>query len=329
MSRAALTLVLVFALAFALAAGAHAQQPPPASALPAPWRAVHAGALTDLVAITCTRDHAYARSWGGRVASFDGSTWTALPELPGSQQGHTYGTAIAAAPTGEVFTEASGTIAAWDGHAWTSLALDGWTQYEPIGGVFAASATDVYVTGRGKIARRNGAHFVAYDAGTWRELTEVAGTGSADLWTSGQGGTIQHWDGAHWTRAATGAANDVWYGGLLEVSATDVWAWRDAPRFARASHGGNTPAVLHFDGHAWTAADDGLDGEIAAVAGDVDGVYAVTTNGVAHRTNGAWVTELHSAERGPDAAELIGGCTTAHALIVVDDRANAWVRPRE
>lgn len=270
--------------------------------------------LTDVNAVACSDDRGYARGWGGGVAEWSGSGWSELPEIDGFMQGRTYGTAIAASASG-VLVEASGRVAQWDGSRWTLLTRPGTGPYEDLGGI-AAIGDEVISVGRGRIDRREGTELHRYDAGTWRDLSAVAGASTSDLWTAGQGGTLLHWDGHAWTRATSGT--EVWLGGLLVVSVSDVWAWSDD----RAA------TLLHWDGHAWSLVTPPTGGdEMLGVASRGGRVWVATSAGVFERAGSAWTSVLAPTDFGDDRHAILGVCATRTHLIVGAGAGTLATRP--
>lgn len=263
--------------------------------------------LSDVNAVACGADHAVARSWGGGVARWDGVAWSELPELPGSQQGHTYGRHVAIGADGRIAVEASGRIATWNGSAWSVAELTGWPQYTSVGGL-AVIGADVYAVGRGRIARSDGAVIRSYDAGTWRDLAAIGGVGPSDLWTAGQGGTLLHWDGSTWSRATSGTEN--FLGGLLVVSANDVWAWTGTDAAYR------TLSLLHYDGHAWSSVAPPSGNQIVGVAARGTRVWVATDEGVFERAASAWQPALVPADFGDTNHTILALCATESHLVV-------------
>ena len=244
--------------------------------------------LSDVNAVACSDDHAYAHGWSGGVVRWDGTRWEELPEPAGYTAGQTYGTRVAVTPSGNLLMEASGHVARWDGSSWTTLSFTDWPRYQSLGGI-AAIGSEVLVVGRGRVARLEGTALRSYDAGTWRELSAIAGTSIGDLWTAGQGGTLMHWDGQTWTRVVSGT--DRWLGGLLAVSANDVWAWAE-------DYG--TPTLLHWDGHTWSPVTPPIGGAVLDVAVRGDRVWAVTAAGVFERVQEVWTSQLVPSDFGDE-----------------------------
>lgn len=270
--------------------------------------------LTDVNAVACADEGAYARGWGGGVAAWDGSRWRELPQLPGYTEGRTYGTEIAAS-AGGVLVEASGRVAQWDGSAWTVFTRPNASPYESIGGI-AAIGSEILSVGRGRIERREGGDMRGYDAGTWRDLSAVAGTSAGDVWTAGQGGTLLHWDGHAWTRAVSGT--EAWLGGLLAVSPGDLWAWSD--RSAAAT-------LVHFDGHAWSRVTPPEGGDVLGVASRAGRVWVATSAGVFERAASAWTRVLAPADFGDDRHAVLGLCATRSHLVVAAGLGSLATRP--
>lgn len=305
------------ALALALAAVAlEARAQGSTEVLPSGWTlTTRLRRLTDVNAVACADDRAYARGWSGGVAAWDGSAWQELPEITGYDRGQTYGTHLAATPTG-VVVEASGRAAVWDGSAWSLLTRSSAGPYESIGGL-AGVGDDVYAVGRGRIERREAGALRGYDAGTWRDLSAVAGTSASDLWTAGQGGTLMHWDGHAWSRGASGT--ETWLGGLLALAPSDVWAWSD--RSAR------TPALLHWDGTTWSAVALPEGGDVLGVAARAGRVFVATSAGVFERVGTSWTSLLVPADFGDDRHAILALCATRTHLVVGAGLGTLATRP--
>jgi len=314
-----LTAALAVALGAALTAGrAPAQE---VARLPGGWT-LHRKIAASPNAVACGGSRAFIRDWSGRVTVLnkDGG-WSPLPPIPGSQEGRTYGRTLAASPrTDELFVEASGRIAHWDGRGWSLLELPGWQG--PIGALAALPSGDLVVAGRGRIGLRQGRAISSYDAGTWRELNAIAGTSLTDLWTAGQGGTVMRRDQGGWQRMATGS--DAWLGGLL-VAAGGAWAWTVAPGRGRR---GVQDAVLRFDGARWSPVTKRLPGRVVGLAGDAHQPWAAGDSFVARFDGSAWGVQLQAADLGDGYHSLVGICTTDKVVVIADSGGHALSRPR-
>ena len=118
-----------------------------------------------------------------------------------------------------------------------------------------------------------------FEAGTWSllalpsdlsegTLTGVAAMATDDVWVVGSTGDpvvgseralALRWDGSAWERAPVIPAIGGGRSALVAVSALsadDVWA---------VGYHHNTPAVLHFDGDAWSRSNADLQGDLLAV----------------------------------------------------------------
>lgn len=267
----------------------------------------------DEQAVACSADRAYARSWPGALAMWDGSRWSALPM---DRQTSRYGRSLAVAPNGHVLIESSGGIAEWTGSSWIDHSLSSW-QGDLDAQIAAPRDDEVYYVGRGRIARFDGTRFTTYDAGTWRSLSAVAVAGDR-LFVGGQGGTILRHEGARWVREPTGI--DAWVRRIVAFGPHDVWAWADGPSYRES-------IVVHFDGERWERRDPALGAAINALGGTADRVYVTGDFGLA-RWDGAWRIELAASELGAGYHALHGVCATDRHYVVGDGSGNALVRPR-
>ncbi|MHB1328755.1 MAG: WD40/YVTN/BNR-like repeat-containing protein [Gemmatimonadales bacterium] len=171
---------------------------------------------------------------------------------------------------------ATGTAIHYDGQTWSTLSLG---TEQALLDVWGLDADHVYIVGA-QVA-------FALEAGSWHpmpgvetsELWAVWGTAPDQLFTSGQNGVIQTWDGTSW-RAMESPTRLVLFG-LWGTSPIDVYAvgiqgtvlhydgtaWSPVPVPSRADFFGiagrsrsdivvvgNTGAVISFNGIAWTQA---------------------------------------------------------------------------
>lgn len=308
----------LLALALLLvASGAAAEQP---RQLKNGWTLYPSRGSSARNAVACGATQAVLRSWHGDVALFDGSKWTDLPPMPGCNQGRCYGDGVALSSDGsEVYVEASGRIARWDGRAWSLLTLPAWRG--PMGAMTVLGTGQLVVAGQGRIGLGVGATVQSHDAGCWRDLSAIAGSSLLDLWTAGQGGTVMRRDARGWSRMATGVKG--WLRGLLVTSPTAAWAWGEA------APGDPAPLVLHYDGKHWSAAAAGLSKKIQAMAGPDGSPWAVSESTISRYQNARWVAELEARELGPDYQSFDGICATERFVFVGnrDRDGGALVRP--
>lgn len=265
--------------------------------------------------LVCTGSHAYARSWSGDVAAWDGSRWTALPRLEQS----TYGRSIGASPDGHVYLEGGAGVVEWDGARWIPRALDRWQG--DLDGQFAApSASEVYYVGRGRIARGGAEGFATFAGGTWRSLSAVALVGD-EVWVGGQGGTVLKFSNGAWTRLDT--RTDRWVRRLVVFAPDDVWALVDGEAWNRSS-------VLHWDGRAWERREAGLpaDKPIEGLGGARDAMYAAGDFGLMRWSGSAWTVEFAATALGEGYHGLTEVCATDTQIVVADRKGEALIRQR-
>ncbi len=311
MMRATLTLSMLLA-----AAPAAAQQ---GTSLPDGW-VLHQnmGPFMGPVAVVCSRDRAFARSWSGDVGSFDGKKWRRLPVMPGNRKGQTYGRAMAVSHDGKtVYMEASGRVGRWDGESWTMLPLPGWRG--PISAMTVLPSGELLVVGEGRVGLRRGGEIKSFDAGTWRALLAVAGRDLGAIYVAGQGGTVLRRSGKGWTRMKTGVR--AWLRGLhLVGEGGKLWAWNGGHRYTRQT------VVIRFDGKAWTRADAGLQSPPLGMARG-GGLWTVTGQAVFRWEGSSWVKKLSAKELGKGYHAFAGICATKKFLYVGDGGTHFVVRP--
>ncbi|MFB6156266.1 MAG: WD40/YVTN/BNR-like repeat-containing protein, partial [Haloferacaceae archaeon] len=108
------------------------------------------------------------------------------------------------------------------------------------------NAVDFYNDRKGHIVDGNKSVFHTQDGSTWQKIGladanvnfyGVDSDGADDVWVSGGGGMVFHWNGAEWTPADTGDA------GLRDVEVTDA---DDAGLMV-----GGGGKVYDYDGSEW------------------------------------------------------------------------------
>lgn len=277
------------------------------------WTLYPRTGISGVEAVACGADRAYARNWSGALAAWDGSAWSTIYDRTTSR----YGRTIAVAPNGHAFLESGSAVAEWTGAEWIEHTLQDWAG-ELDTQLVAPHSDEVYVVGRGRIARFDGSRFTTYEAGTWRSLSAVAIVDGLP-WVGGQGGTILRHDGARWVREETGI--DTWVLRLVAFGATDVWALARGARW-------DASIVLHFDGQRWARRDPDLGSAANAIGGTADRVYLTGDFGLARWDGRAWIVELAPADLGEGYHALQGVCATDRHWVVGDRSGGALVRPR-
>jgi hypothetical protein len=129
-------------------------------------------------------------------------------------------------------------------------------------------------------------------------ILDVVATGPADAWAVGvcgaDGGThdfvgqtptgfVEHWDGRQWSSAAVPASGE--YDVVQAISPRDVWVtsvagdpWVAATAGSAAMPGG--ASVIHWNGRAWTVAQQGMASSalVYALAASAGSAWALTYN---------------------------------------------------
>jgi hypothetical protein len=147
-------------------------------------------------------------------------------------------------------------------------------------GIWGSGSADIYAAGAGgTIAHFNGSAWSSATVGT-STLNSVWGSGASDVYAVGAGGTIAHFNGSAWSSATVGTStlNSVWGSG-----ASDVYA---------VGAGGT---IAHFNGSAWSSTTVGTSTLNSVWGSGASDVYAV----------GAGGTILHWDGIGPWAAQTV------------------------
>ncbi|HTL35956.1 MAG TPA: hypothetical protein VL326_22655, partial [Kofleriaceae bacterium] len=124
------------------------------------------------------------------------------------------------------------------------------------------------------------------------------GSGPNNVWASGLGGELAHFDGSVWAHSSTGLGDDIQQ--LWVISPTDVWA--------RVSGG-----LQHFTGGAWA--------KDSTARNDVTGIWASGSSDV-------WAIGSGSAnvQRWNGSAWVDGGAATANPILIHGSSASdVWV----
>jgi hypothetical protein len=294
MTRALLALVFVL-----VSSPAWAQEAP----LAAGWSRVTRVVGGTPTAAACSHDTAFFRDWSGGVVSFDGTTGTRLPARTQSA----YGRSIAVDAANHPTIAAADGIITFDGSSWIVASAPDRVE---VRGLLSLDDAHGYFVTDGAIGARDGDHFALYAIGSWRRFEAVAGRSTSDLWAVGQGGTVMHWDGAHWTRERTNS--DAWLLGVA-LGASDVWAW-------------SSDAIFHRDASGWpTSAVGSPVGTLSAIVPTAHDVFAVGDTGVARQMGSTWSPELAANVLG-QYASFGAACATDRFLAIVLSTGDVLVR---
>jgi hypothetical protein len=237
--------------------------------------------IDDFLAIGGTAaDDVWAVGKGGSIARYNGTTWTPLTRRI-SQGVYWNRLVVAAQDDAWLFGSEGGVPRAmrWDGQGWNNAAAP--SDGEVIG--FAACADDVWVLGPSGHQHWDGMRWTLYPVDFSVGSLAMHGTGPSDIWSVGQFGVLNHYDGERWS-----------YHGLMSYTLHDVFGV--APNRYWAV--GYTGVVAQYDGIAWNfvtpqPSDKTLHGVWAS---GPDDVWAVGEGGtIVHFDGTAWTTDNTSA----------------------------------
>lgn len=183
----------------------------------------------------------------------------------------------------------------WNGTKWSAVATPTsapgtFLSSESLLAVAAASPNDIWAVG-GNPPHNCGGQLPAliehWNGSSWSVIPNLpqgvlygaAAVSASDVWAVGSGGNgvlIEHWNGKQWSTVTSPAPAAHTYPLLQSVAAhgaADVWAVGSA----YGASGGMQVAVLHWDGHAWSAvqvaapgvADNSLYGVTATASGEL------------------------------------------------------------
>jgi hypothetical protein len=197
-------------------------------------------------------------------------------------------------------------------------------------------------------------------------LVSVWGTSSSDVWAVGgdvgSGPAVLHWDGARWTRRATGQSGDLWWvngapggpvffggenGMILEYedgtftrmdtpgtgTVFGIWAASAIDAWAVGGIGANAGFAWHYDGASWTAMslpDIGERGLFKVWGTSPSDVWLVGAMGAMYHWDGSALEPvdagttrtLFTVHAEGDRAIAVGGAGTA---ALVEREGGVWV----
>ncbi len=291
------------------------------------WRREAGAAGVRPAALACSRDSAFVLSehvlrTGGVEYPSTLRTWShgIASEAPSPPDGTSH-TNLTASPEGHLFAvhyaydPDSGPgptrVARWDGTSWAVLDLsspDGAPLHIAVNDILALDAEHVYlVADSGTIARLEGTRFVAYSAGTWRNLTAIAGRDPRDLYVAVAGAAPLHWDGTSFSPVAVDGRTT----SVFVTARGALWAFSDYEWRERKPSGWVVPpltsdedATLHL-----TRPDVMFDSRVGLVLGS-----AAT---IAVQFDSGW-----AASRLPWFPEA--GCATDSEMILMTRGREAW-----
>ncbi|MEZ4525284.1 MAG: Calx-beta domain-containing protein [Desulfobacterales bacterium] len=128
-------------------------------------------------------------------------------------------------------------------------------------------------------------------------LRSIWGTGSADVFAAGWGGTVLHYDGSTWKDISPDTAG-------TPVFLEDVWGSAGDNVFV-AGHNG---VIFHYDGSKWISAESPTDQHLYAIwgpAGAQSGIFAAGA-GILLRYDGTSWKEMNLSIENPDIRDIWG-----------------------
>ena len=202
---------------------------------PQGWRDVGAFGATDL----------FATADGALYASLAGEDDELLWIQPGAAP-QTFDSGDVFAPNGvwatshnDVWLTYASVLRHFDGATWKNvLGLSGGTP--GLTGVRGTVAGDLWLSAwDGAMLRMSGGNAERWDADLSSAL-HVSVRAADDVWASGEGGSLSHFDGTSWQRRGSGVRIQ-WIDQLLDVGADELWALggaRGQPKILRHPSGG-------------------------------------------------------------------------------------------
>jgi len=208
---------------------------------------------------------------GGAILRRVSGTWTAMAS--GSTQNLR---GVWAASSSDVWAVGvNGTILRFNGTAWS--AVTGVTTAD-VDAVWGSSATNVWMAGSGTAYHWNGTSFSSLGfAGT---VLSAGGSGTGDVWVTGENTNLHHFTGSSFTTVNPGAGTSSFFV-VYALAANDVWAASFFPG----------KETMHWNGSTWVARTTGggiWEGMSALGTTDVWGVGGTRTG---HWNGSTWTLE--------------------------------------
>src|SRR5687767_3963638 len=217
------------------------------------WREVTAptsNILQDVHMVSSTDGWVVGRN--ATLLRYNGTTWTPFPITTRVPDEWLVDVHMVSATDGYIvgwgIRSGDGTIYHWDGVAWTVQHVIPVNGGEP-NRLDAVDANDVWVSGRGKIYRRQnqGAWTINYaiPGPNQFNMFAIQMLSSTDGWAVGQLGTMLHYNGTTWTALSPSPAPQTLYDCFFV-----------SPSFGLASGFTAETYILRYDGTQWTRQPD-------------------------------------------------------------------------
>lgn len=221
-----------------------------------------------------------------------------------------------------------GMLLRWNGDSWAEMLSP--VTY-PLNTVDVLSETAAWAGGYGGILSWDGLAWTVAAATNWN-VRALSMLSPSDGWAAGDQGHFLHWDGSTWASVASPTTSSIY--GLDMITPSDGWA---AGEDTLWPPGTIYPAVLHWDGTAWTKTT--LSTEFGALwaldmLSSTDG-WAVGDLGLIMRWDGQGWTRANSptnlrlyaiAMRTPDDGWAVGGWSgwSGEFSVALHWDGNAW-----
>ncbi|MFY9344891.1 MAG: hypothetical protein WAT39_20530 [Planctomycetota bacterium] len=270
----------------------------------------------------------YTSSSAIRVATWDGSVWTGLGDVPfggyvtSSLSVLASGELLLAGDFAAIDNTAARSLARWNGVTWSpaSPGLVGsmqWTAVRADGSLFLGAAYGAL--GQGLVVRWNGVSwtpigggFAGYDTSN---LTSLVALPNGDLlagglaWSAAPQPILQRWSGSAWSTLATATSGNRVFA-AVELANGDLVV---GGNFVSLS-GVAVTNVARFDGTTWSPLGAGVSAAVVALAISPSGVLHALTGTSVFRWNGAQWVQLGLSQPGAmaivfgnDGAPILGG----------------------
>jgi hypothetical protein len=174
----------------------------------------------------------------GRLAHFDGQTWTLDDSAP-AQDAYSLFAVGGTGPNDVWAVGRSGMVGHYDGSSW-QFGLK--ASLQDLRGVWAASPDEVWAVGMSGAIQ----HYTT--AGGWKLLSQVTslnlhgvwGAAANDVWAAGDLGYVLHWNGTAWSPTMISGMGPPQLNAVVGRASNDVWV------------AGQFGTLLHWNGSKWS-----------------------------------------------------------------------------
>lgn len=172
----------------------------------------------------------FAAGDGGTILRRVNGTWTTMTSGTTADLRGMYGSSSSDVWAGG----AAGVLVHFNGTAWSTVS--GLTT--DIDAVWASSTSNAWFAGSSAAVRWNGSTFTSYPL--TGQLAGVSGTGSSDVYVTGEDANVRHWNGSAWSSMNPGAGTT--YATVLAVAVNNAWVSDFTPN----------KQTVRWNGSTWT-----------------------------------------------------------------------------